>query len=244
MIGIITYHSAYNYGSVLQAYATQEAVKSIDSNVKIINYRMDEQKNFYSLYRFNYGLFRGLKDLRELPIHFKRKSRSNKFESFISNKMVLTKYFSQPEKFEEIANQFSLIISGSDQILNKHSNELRNNDWKYMDPYLLKKFKGRRISYASSLGNMEEDELKEILPIIKDFEYFSVREKSTALKIEKEIGKKIQWVCDPTFLLSRNDWIKKLQLEKNDKDYILYYSLSGRDGFWERRIYGKPPLKP
>ena len=39
-VGIITYHSAYNYGSVLQAYATQVAVKKLGFDAEIINYRM------------------------------------------------------------------------------------------------------------------------------------------------------------------------------------------------------------
>lgn len=45
-VGIITYHSAYNYGSVLQAYATQVAVKKLGFDAEIINYRMREQKKF------------------------------------------------------------------------------------------------------------------------------------------------------------------------------------------------------
>ena len=38
-IGLITYHSAYNFGSVLQAYAMQEYLKSEIGNCEIINYR-------------------------------------------------------------------------------------------------------------------------------------------------------------------------------------------------------------
>lgn len=44
-IGILTYHAAYNYGSVLQAFATQEIIKQLGYKAEIINYRMDEQKN-------------------------------------------------------------------------------------------------------------------------------------------------------------------------------------------------------
>lgn len=39
-VGVITYHSAYNFGSVLQAYATQKVVQELGYEVKIINYRM------------------------------------------------------------------------------------------------------------------------------------------------------------------------------------------------------------
>ena len=55
--GIITYHSAYNYGSVFQAYATQWALDKIGIKAEVINYRPEEQNYFYKkLYRFKYGV--------------------------------------------------------------------------------------------------------------------------------------------------------------------------------------------
>ena len=39
-IGILTYHAAYNYGSVLQAFATQEIIKQLgykDRNHQLSN---------------------------------------------------------------------------------------------------------------------------------------------------------------------------------------------------------------
>lgn len=35
-IGIITFHSAYNYGSVLQAFATQTFIKKLGSEMKLL----------------------------------------------------------------------------------------------------------------------------------------------------------------------------------------------------------------
>ena len=49
-IGTITFHSSYNYGSHLQAYALQEFVKKIAKEpieYKIINLRTNIQKNMY-----------------------------------------------------------------------------------------------------------------------------------------------------------------------------------------------------
>ena len=37
-VGILTFHNAYNYGAVLQTYATQEIVKSYGHEVEIIDY--------------------------------------------------------------------------------------------------------------------------------------------------------------------------------------------------------------
>lgn len=77
-IGIITYHSAYNYGSVLQAYATQYAVKKLGYDSEIINYRMKEQRKSYALYRMNCGMKSLLKDLMQFPVQDKRKQRVRK----------------------------------------------------------------------------------------------------------------------------------------------------------------------
>ena len=65
-IGIITFHSAYNYGSVLQAFATQTFIKKLGSENEIINYRLDEQRRVYSNLRFNYGYKEFIKDLSKL----------------------------------------------------------------------------------------------------------------------------------------------------------------------------------
>ena len=38
-IGILTFHSAHNFGAMLQAYALQEQIKANGHEVWIINYR-------------------------------------------------------------------------------------------------------------------------------------------------------------------------------------------------------------
>ncbi len=43
----------------------------------------------------------------------------------------------------------------------------------------------------------------------------------------KDISKPIEIVCDPVFLLDREEWIKTLDLTQRKKDYILIYNLSG-----------------
>ena len=155
-IGLITYHSAYNFGSVLQAYATQQWQFFEDVLAPIINYRMEEQKHFYQpLYRMNFGVKTWVKDLLQFPCHRRRLQRTDRFEKFFKQKLLLTEELSRPEEVISQWQQYDVIISGSDQIWNKHSCELEHNDWHYMNPYLLKGFNGRKISYASSVGSLK-----------------------------------------------------------------------------------------
>lgn len=228
-IGIITYHAAYNYGSVLQAYATQTAIKTLGYDTKIINYRMDEQAEYYQhMYRTKYGIKTFIKDLALFPLHRQRQTRAKRFESFFKEKFKLTAEINGPEQFIKQVAAFDIAVSGSDQIWNKHSCELEHNDWRFMNPYLLKGFTGRKVSYASSIGNMTDSELQKIVPELQQFDVLSFRESSSAKKMSEFLDCSIQTVLDPTFLLTKDDWINSLDLHNEAKEqYILYYSLSG-----------------
>lgn len=228
-IAIITYHAAYNYGSVLQAYATQFIVEKLGYGAEIINYRMQEQHYIYSLYRTKYGLKTFLKDLMQLPVYKERKLRQEKFERFITSKMNLSKECVTPEDVYKSWESYKTIISGSDQIWNKHSLELENSSPQFMDPYLLRDFTGKKISYASSIANMSDDELNLILPQINKFDFISMRESSSADRMRKLLHKEIPTVLDPTFLLDKAEWcqIINLKVRATDEKYILYYSLAG-----------------
>lgn len=232
MIGLITYHSAYNYGSALQAYATQQAIENLGHTVEIINYRMKEQKQVYSLYRTKYGLKTFIKDLLQFPVHRQRKMRCLAFESFFDTYMNLTDSFENPEEVSGFWDKYELIVSGSDQIWNKHSLEMEYNSWDYMYPYLLKDYGGKKVSYASSISNMSDEELVKIAPYIKDFSDVSIREISSVKRIDNYLQKKVTNVLDPTFLLNKAEWIDALGLKNRKKeDYILYYSLESYGTF-------------
>ena len=227
--GVLTYHSAYNYGSVLQAYAMQKALASLNYPADLINYRMDEQRRFYQpLYRTNFGVKTLMKDLLQVPCHTKRQLRAERFEDFFRRHLLMTEEFSEPEEVASNWQQYDTIISGSDQIWNKHSCELAHNDWRYMEPYLLKGFEGRKISYASSVGNMTDDELQRILPELRQFDALSFREAMSAERMADLLDRLVETVLDPTFLLTKNEWIKRLQLQRENKEgYILAYFLRG-----------------
>lgn len=229
-IGIITFHAAYNFGSVLQAYALQEYLRKKGFEVEIINYRMKEQKNCYKMFRTNYGVKIFINDILGIFYLNKKIERKKNFEQFISNYLVLTQEFADPLEFSEYNDKYDVYISGSDQIWNKHANELHNVEWEYMEPYLLSKICGRKISYASSIGNMKDDrELNHLIGYIRDYHRISMREEASAKLISKYLNKIVESVLDPTFLLKRQDWISRFKLKKrNEKKYILFYSLAGR----------------
>lgn len=227
-IGLITYHAAYNFGSVLQAYATQEIIRNIAGNCEIINYRSREQKRIYSLFVWNKGskFVKSLvKNFLLIPEIKSRLRRAKIYEDLFQSKFCLSEECVTPEDVYAMWDKYDLIISGSDQIWNKHSNELIGVDWKYMYPYLLAGYNGKKVSYASSITNMSIDEINKIIKYIREFNSVSVREYESSVMLNREFGLDTINVLDPTFLLTREDWISRLKLEKIDDSYILYYAL-------------------
>ena len=230
-VGLITYHSAYNFGSVLQAYATQEIIKSLGYNVEIINYRMPSQRNYYSLFPHGLGIGRTRQSILALLDYNKRKKRQKKYERCINDLFKMTDEMTEPSELYSLANKYDVYISGSDQIWNRYSNELRYVDWrKYMSPYLLEFTEKKKISYASSINGMRDDDLEKISSALQRFDYISMRENTACQRLDKLLGIKSVTVIDPTLLLNSDiwnemikDWVNPYTLGR----YVIYYSLDG-----------------
>ena len=233
-VGLITYHSAYNFGSVLQAYATQAIISQLGHKVEIINYRMPSQKNFYSLFPKNIGKKQLIINLLTLSTVGKRKKRQEKYENLFDRLFVLTEEFNEPEEFGILSNRFDVYISGSDQVWNNKSNEYIGVDWKkYMGPYLLDFTSKRKISYASSPESMSREELEEIKEELSSFKYISCREQYASNILEDVIGSNIETVLDPTLLLRKEEWLKLTKGWSNkytNSKYIFYYVFKGMRG--------------
>lgn len=226
-VGLITFHAAYNYGSVLQAFATQKAVCDLGNHCEIINYRFRGQKDFYRLIRLKYGLRITLSDLIQFPVFKKKIIREQKFEKFINECLVLSSEFSEPSELLESKLGYDIYLSGSDQIWSKYSSELYYEDWDYIDPYLLKFTKKKKIAYASSIGSMADTDLNKIKPWISKYKHIAMRERSMADKLSRYLGTSIEKVLDPTLLYQAEDYMNWFSLKLLQEKFILFYSLRG-----------------
>lgn len=237
-VGIITYHAAYNFGSVLQAYATQRAVEKLGHRATIINYRPATQRNYYELYRWKISPKFLIKDLTMLPVQQERRLRQERYEEFISGRLKLTeKEYIDRAELAELSDSFDTYISGSDQIINKHSNELESDSWEAMDPYLLMFTDRRKVSYASSPANMTAEDMKRISPKLARFDALSAREPDAAKIMRELTGKKVETVLDPTLLLDGTEWAMLADDAQCSlpKDFVLYYTLDGTNKLIRRR---------
>jgi hypothetical protein len=216
-IGIITINSAYNYGCVLQAYALERYLEKEGHDVKIINYRLPEIDNVYTIYtekvRFSNPVAQKIYNaLRKRKQLFQKRStviKAAKFENFILHTLNTTDAYTS---FPELVNSynpadFDLLITGSDQVWNG-SITVGLRPAYFLDFDKVKSDAVRRISFASSIGkeSLTNAEKAFFEHYLKNFDVISVREKSAQHLLKSLTDKKINLVADPTFLLEKSDF--------------------------------------
>jgi len=168
-IGILTFHSAHNYGAVLQAFALQKVLEELKHTVEFIDYRPSFLIQQAVLPVLN-GRSPKLKAklIAEGLVSYKwRVKRRLGFENFISSKLHLSqeKYGDKP--FLSNMN-YDTFIMGSDQVWNIKLT--KGFDKVYWGDFDTKKG-AKRISYAASMSNydLKESENIKMLEYLKKF---------------------------------------------------------------------------
>lgn len=234
-VAIVSCYFKKNYGSMLQAYATQKVLDNmqIDNETINIEENIDFKKgkrNFYKSQLFNFGFIKSKLGMIKLKLDKKinkqlksnLKIRDGEFEKF-KEKFNLTKPFNTYKEMNEICNQeYSNVIVGSDQLwlpVNVVADYYTLN-WVPEEV--------NKISYATSFGvsNIPEKYHEKYGDFLKRIDYISVREKNACDVVKKISGKDATLVCDPTLLLSKKEW-EDIQPSKPkiEGNYIFCYFL-------------------
>lgn len=212
-VSIITMHAMHNPGSVFQAYALQKYLENQGNDVEIIDYRPE--------YFYTEG--NGLKYWVKRLLYYRAyESLKKKFSSFINDNMNLTHRFVSYSELEKQQFKSDVYIVGSDQLWNADFE--CGKDFAYYLKFLKQ---GKKVSYSTSIGKSNIDDYnKEILiQNLKDFDAISVRELSSSIQLSKILGRKVEWVCDPVFLLSKIDYKKYIcELPLTDPYVMVYIS--------------------
>ena len=214
-IGILTFHNAENYGAVLQAYALKTYIqKNIEhSTVDIIDYKSPLIELSYKYVKpLSYFKTKRLRKLISFLLQFYYLPKKVKI------KRVFTNF--RKEWLNAVNNKFAeynFVIYGSDQIWNPI---LTDNDLVYFG----KNYNGEKISYAASDGG-ELDLTEDVINNLQQFYKISCREKSLSDKLLKQLNN-VSTVCDPVFLLSKDDWIEKFATKPSIDNYVLIYKIA------------------
>ena len=196
-IGILTFHWATNYGAIMQCYALQSYLTSVGHNVKIINYKPRQYDNSFC----NFLRHRKFLNLGE---YIDAQKKENALIPFRRNHLNLTDRLYTYSSISEIASQFDLIISGSDQVTNPAFLMFGEGNGIISPAYFLGfRFEGKRIGYALSFGcvTYPEEARKVASTYIGTFDSISVRE-SSGIDIVESMGRDdVEVVPDPTLLM-------------------------------------------
>lgn len=221
-IGIMTFHWATNYGAVLQAYALQEYLISKGFSVEIINYKPR---------RYDYSWLKCLltpRNLIRIDKIVKTRRKEKLLSVFRMKYLLMTCRYYSISELRERANNYDILISGSDQILNPSFTTTGENgptSAYYLD------FGGsaKRIGYAVSFGCVKYPEVA--LPFamnwINNFSIIGVREDS-GINLLASMGFTGQCdvVPDPTLLIGTT-LFKRIGIDVNNRsgDYTCIYML-------------------
>ncbi len=217
---LVTIFRVPNFGSVLQAFATQCILENLGHKCQILNY--DHNNGEWAKSHGVKSSYLKNKLLKWLGIKANHR-KAKLLDKFINKNFHLTKrYSSSTEIKHELGEAYDVYIIGSDQVWNTRFTNC--------DPNFLLQFADKskdRISIASSFACEHlSPEHKEIFQQnLKLFKAISVREKAGLKIIENlQITTKAYIILDPTLLLNSKQWdYLGNRSNINHNKYILLY---------------------
>lgn len=233
-IGILTFHRSTNYGAQLQAYALRRYLELAGHHASVIDYwpqyRQDRDRVFSPI---ELQELKGMEKLKFLWMRLftclRLLKRSRAANAFATGQLNM-----------EESGGYDVVVYGSDQIWRK----FRRRNFSGYDPVYFGRndiATNRRITYAASMGPVAFDSDSDRLffgQSMKQFNAISVRETGLQSMLDKEFGINAAKVCDPTLLLSSEEWMKMIDKRCIPSyPYILYYRLNPNataDRFVER----------
>lgn len=226
-ISIVTRHAIPNYGSFLQAYASQMIVEGLGYQCDIINYIPNNEtpqnweKTILKHKSYNRNFFLKLFYLLiRQPISL---LAGKHFEKMQKQYLHLTKRYSSLAELEQDKPCSDIYMTGSDQTWGPVI------DGSYDSAYCLS-FTGdkdRRVAFAASFGRTKftpeiEAYYKKYL---SRYEAISVREDS-AVQLLNAWGIEAKQVLDPTLVVERAVWERLAKpIKLQPKKYILVYQI-------------------
>lgn len=227
-IALITIHWANNYGAALQVFASKRYLSRYGC-VSVIDYRSKFTSKGMQLVRFGFrvrDIFRIGKDILRMRPRYRV---IRKFLDFNLKHLNATFQVKAADDFDIIAKQYDVFVSGSDQIWNP---DIVSETGSIDTRYFLDFAKGKKIAYASSMGNYRYsgEKLKELIRHLNSYDAIAVREKDTADYLTALLGRPVAHVLDPTLLLEKQEWLKCFPVVKKiDRPFILVYALKKDD---------------
>ena len=233
-VAIVSCYFKHNYGSMLQAYATQKILDNNGIANETINIEKNRdfsngKKRYYMSQMTNFTFIKSKLGMIKLKLDKKINKklgknieiRDKKYKEFQKN-FNLTKAYETYEELTKQCENYSNVLVGSDQLwlpVNVVADYYTLN-WVPQNV--------NKISYATSFGvSTVPNKYKEMYKhFLSRIENLSVREESGVKLVNELASKEAKLVCDPTMLLTKQEWMGIQKEEPIIKGkYILCYFL-------------------
>ena len=210
-IGIITMHKPISYGSALQSYALQKKIEDFGYEVELIDYRYPNE-----LHYTKDGSIKGcIRSVISFVINmlwgFPNIKKRKKFDIFYNKFYKTSAYYPTAESLKENPPIYDLYITGSDQVWNP---KFIKQDSSFLLSFVSDD--KPKISYASSFATtvIPEGALSMYKENLSRYQAITVRESSGVTLVKELIGRDAKHVCDPTLLLSKEEWESISEIQK------------------------------
>lgn len=235
---IVSCYFQHNYGSMLQAYATQMALDKLGYenetiNISGFNSEIKKAKMLYfakasltsDILLSKLGMAKNvlIKRMSKSAYAANSKIRAEKFDAFSkANFRLSAVYHSKAELGKVCQKRYSSVVVGSDQLWLPGNIAADYYTLNFVPETV------NTVAYATSFGqsSLPKDSAKKASVFLKKIRHIGVREESGQKLIKQLTGRSVPVVCDPTLLFTGDEW---LAVQKKDPvikgKYILCYFL-------------------
>lgn len=229
VINVITRHAPPNYGSLLQAIATQRVIMNLGHECRIINYipkcetgvRMAitqlEQKTKWRRNPIKKAIYLMVAEPKTLLM-------DRKFLAMRKKYLLMGPYCATTGELKKLyaEKKDEVFLTGSDQVWGPISTG--HYDPTYFLDFVPKS--SRKLAFAASFGKaiFDEQTLKEYAVLLKKYDSLAVRE-NVAVELLKKMDISAKQVLDPTLLMDADAWSEYVKPMKKLEKYVLVYQI-------------------
>lgn len=216
-IGILTFHRTTNFGSMLQTYGLYKKISELGYECEIIDYRcpaIEARENLKGKF-FSLNPKQLVRNIFFIPNY---KKKAEVLFEFLKVNMKLSSSYT-PDNIHDIDGKYEKYVVGSDIVWGR---DITDDDYVYFLDFV--KEKNKKYAFASSVGDYDyRGDEKHISQLLHDFSHIAVREVESIKWLHSLDISNAKWVCDPTMLLTANEWLNIITPTYYSNDYVLIY---------------------
>lgn len=239
-VAIVSCYFQHNFGSQLQAYATQMFFDNM--NVQNETIRIDGLRKEINAAKYRYFIsriwdintvkdkFSTVKKVLALKIKEERfkcdmETRTWMFKDFSDKMFHLSRIFGSKKELGTAAHDYSAFVVGSDQLWLPSNIEADYYTLNFVPENVPK------IAFATSFGisKLPDKQARKAAQFLKRIDFLSVREQSGQDIVKELTGRDVPMVCDPTMLFTAGEWARITRKERFNREHYLFCYFLGNN---------------